>query len=385
MKPLQVIQEKKSELFRHLVLVVLLSVGVSLLANYLSSSYSSNRWLLFSSIACIVLVSIIYVISFYKSKSFVIETTSLFIVDNNGDPIEIPRYKLSQKMFEAIKSVFSENKTHEQLWQDSFAKSSIKEKGTSNLSDYPPMNKKIVHFVGEVIEYSFIDWLSTEQSDYFNSFDDDNNLETIEREDIADYLLQNRVLEMISKPYDQREKFMNNQSDRTGEGKGKVVAMYRQGTMYNHFDLIMPKNTTMFKKGKKLIIKNRNYTLKFTHNYKGFSGVTATMFEQLYLGKDLRAVNTFIFTPRLEIKLNPFFFLFWKDWKYMKWIDIISEEFYSFFSYEEFLNRIGYEKALTIVLFGKNLKKKSESVKEESKERNEKIGTIEIVQEDYLE
>ena len=382
MKPLQVIQEKKTELFKNLVLVVLLSVGVSLLANYLSTSYPSSRCLLWISIACILLVSIIYVISFYKGKSFVVETESLFIVDNNGNPIVIPRYTMNEDMNRAIKSVFSENKTLMQLWKDSFVKSSIRVKDTFYMSDYPPMGEKIVCFVGEVVEYVFIHKLSLKQSSYFNSFDE-SNLEILKREDIADYLLKNRVLEMISKPYDQRDKFTSGQDDR--QGPGKVVAIYSDGAVYSLFDLKMPKKTSMSKKGKKLIIKNRNYTLKFTHNYQGFSGNTATKFSQLYLGKDFDDIRTFIFKPRLEIKLNPFFFLFWKDWKYMKWIDTICEEFYNYFSFEEFLNDIGYETALTIVLTGKNLTKKASGVKEKPDEKKGKIEKIEIVQDDYLE
>ena len=46
MKPLHLIHEKKLDLYKNIVLVTLLSVGVSLCANYLSDRYQSNMLLL---------------------------------------------------------------------------------------------------------------------------------------------------------------------------------------------------------------------------------------------------------------------------------------------------------------------------------------------------
>lgn len=134
MKPLHVIQEKKSDLFKNLFLVVLLSAGISLCANYYSNTYTSNKLLLYGGLICIGIVVVAYVISFYKSKSFVIKTNSLFIVDKDGYLQPIFRYELCEDMDRDLKSVFSENKSFENIWINAFAKPAVVEMKSSQLS-----------------------------------------------------------------------------------------------------------------------------------------------------------------------------------------------------------------------------------------------------------
>lgn len=366
MKPLHVIQEKKSDLYKNLLLVVLLSAGVSLCANYFSNIFTSNKLLLCGGIVCICIVVVAYVASFYKSKSFVIKTDSLFVVKKDGFLLPINRYRFSEEMNRDLRSVFSENKTFEKMWIDAFAKHVEAEKKSpqsnpvseskknasffavmtkSTQTDFEKRNQKAIDFVGELIEYVFIDWLSIQQSSYFNSFEG-SELETLTRGKIADYLLQNRVLEMISKPYEERENFINSENN-GNTNDGEVLMVFNGDTVFNHFDLQLPKKSSMYKEGNKLVIKNRNYTLKFSHNFIGFNANLPVGFHELYLGHNFRDIVVYGFQPEIEIKLNPFFFLFWKDWKYMKWIDVVSDKFTDYFSFKEFVNRIGYETALT--------------------------------------
>lgn len=378
MKPLHVIQEKKSDLFKNLFLVVLLSAGISLCANYYSNTYTSNKLLLYGGLICIGIVVVAYVISFYKSKSFVIKTDSLFIVDKDGYLQPIFRYGLSEDMDRDLKSVFSENKSFENMWINAFARPEVAEMkppqsnpptgAQKSKNSYSVMkivsktsleerDQKIVGFVGELIEYVFIEWLSLKQSSYFGSFED-AELEILTREKISDYLLQNRVLEMITKPYDERENFIDSGGDGNPK-EGEMVAVYHGDTVFYHFDLKLPKKSSMYKDGDKLVIKNRNYTLKFTHGYDGFNANIPIGFSELYLKQNFSDINVYEFSPELEIKLNPFFFLFWKDWKYMKWIDIVSEKFTDYFSFNEFAIKIGYETALTKRIIDVNKKLQS--------------------------
>lgn len=351
MKPLHIIQEKKLDLYKNLILVVLLSVGVSLGANYLSNLFGSNVYLLIGGLMCVLIVVLAYVFSFYNSKSYIIKTDCIFITGKDGMLIPIDRYSLSEEMDRDLRSVFSENKVFRDLWTKSFAKQIDSEKTKRN---FVPIykNKDITGFVGELIEYVFIEWLSLKQSSYFNGFDN-NDLEVLTREKISNYLLQNRVLEMISKPYNEREQFANENRD-ADPNKGKICSIYNGSTIYHHLDLQMPKNSSLYKDGNKLIIKNRNYTLKFTHNFNGFNANLPHKFHKLYLKQEFKDICTYEFRPELEIKLNPLFFLFWKDWKYLKWIDVISEKYSNFFSFKEFINKIGYEVALTNNIIGNN-------------------------------
>ena len=68
MKPLNVIKERKDQLFRNLVMVSLLSIGISLLANFFSNKYNANSILLWIGVSLIFIVILVYLVIFFKSK-----------------------------------------------------------------------------------------------------------------------------------------------------------------------------------------------------------------------------------------------------------------------------------------------------------------------------
>lgn len=355
MKPLHILKEKKQDLYKNLLLVVLLSTGVSLCVNYICSSFLSNTMILWCGIGCVLLVVIAYIVSFYKSKSFTIKADCLFVVDKNGELVNIDRYRLASDTGYILDSVFGENKAFKQLWTAAFTQRRIvTEHGEVYINASVIENKKIIEFVGELIEYLFLQWLSVQQMDYFSTFDE-KEITALTRERVADYLLQNRILEMISKPYQERQKFYEGTNiSPTDDTDIQHLSIFYKGTVYNRFDLKLPKHSTLKKANGALIIKNRNYTIKFKHGFKGTNANLPRRFKEMYLKQNDGNVSGFGFYPELEIKLNPLFFLVWKNWKYMKWIDILGENFHRDFSFKEFLNNIGYETALTSRLLADN-------------------------------
>ncbi len=343
MKPLKIIEERKSQLFKNLVLVSLLSIGISLLANFYSTKYAANVILFWMGLFLIVIVIIAYLVSFYRSKEYVIKEKSLFLIDKECHFVPIKRFRFSEEMGETLLSVFKENKTFEDKWRDAFTK-----KPATTLEEFEKNslfnNKDFIGFVGELLEYIFLKRLSLLQDAYFNSISD--NIEILTREKISRYVLQNRVLEMISKPFEERSAFSNSHS--SGDKIGKTVYMISDGVVYERFELKLPKGTTIKKdKNNTLVIKNRNYSIYFKHGFDGYGAVLPIMFEDYYLNKDIQDISKFSINPELKIKLNPFFFLFSSNWKSMNWIDVICEEFSDYFSFDRFVEKIGYEYALT--------------------------------------
>lgn len=355
MKPLHILKEKKQDLYKNLLLVVLLSTGVSLCVNFICDCYSSDKIILWLGILCVLLVVVAYVVSFYKSKTFTLKADSLFITNPEGKLVSIDRYAISREMEICLKSVFSENKTYESLWTGAFAQQKlITEDGKVHINK-SVNDAKVITFAGELIEYIFIQWLSMQQMDYFSN-SDESEFETLDREKVADYLLKNRVLEMISKPYSEREKFAIDMPNKEDDNNGGAVCYmrYYKGTLYSRFELRLPKHSSLKKVKDTLIIKNRNYTIKFKHNFMGYNTSLPRQFEKLYLKLNNSENRVNGFQPELVIKLNPFFFLFRENWKYMNWIDVLGEKFITHFSFKEFLSNIGYETALTSRLLADN-------------------------------
>lgn len=358
MKPLNVIKERKGLLFRNLVLVSLLSIGISLLANFFSNKYNANSILLWIGVSLIFIVILVYLVIFYKSKEYTIKEESLFITDKKGIFLPINRFRLSEDMHSSLSSVFKENNTFKEKWENAFKENEIK-----NKEEFKKMhisnNEDIIGFFGELVEYIFLKKLSVITVDYFNT--KSNEIEVLTRNRISDYVLQNRILEMISKPFEERSAFSNNQSN-IKEGE-TIWAMSSDGVMFEKFELRLPKGTTLTKdkRNNTLVIKNRNYSIYFKHGFGGFSTSTPRGFEKYYLNKDFDEINHYSFSPELKIKLNPFFFLFSSNWKNMNWIDIICEEFSSYFSFNNFIEKIGFEYALTNIMIQENNKKNEQN------------------------
>ncbi len=354
MKPLHILKEKKQDLYKNLLLVVLLSTGVSLCVNYICSSFLSNTLILWCGIGCVLLVVIAYIVSFYKSKSFTIKTDCLFITDKNGNLVDIDRYGVSNNTKFVLNSVCAENRVYEQLWTGAFAQQRITTKsGYIHINKGVGNNERIIDFVGELIEYLFLQWFSVQQMDYFSSYNE-KDITTLTRERVADYLLQNRILEMISKSFLEREKFLEGTNITPDNyDREPPLMVYRQGFLYNKFDLKLPKHSSLKRVNGILVIKNRNYTIKFKHGFGGYNSSLPKRFEELYL-KQHCDLSVFGFYPELEIKLNPLFFLFRSSWKYMDWIDILGEEFHNNFSFKKFIKHIGYEEALTNKILADN-------------------------------
>ena len=321
-----------------------------MLANFFSKKYDLNNLLFWIGLSLIVVVIIAYLVSFYKSKEYIIKEESLFITDKEGRFVPIYRYRFSRDMEDVLLSVFKENSVFEDKWVNAFKekKAINKEVFEKNCID---KNKDIIGFVGELVEYNFLNRLSLKQSDYFHNNSDD--IEVLTRDKISKYVLQNRVLEMISKPFEERKAFSDTPSDT--EGNGTTVYMVSDGVVYERFELRLPKGTTLYKdKNNALVIKNRNYSICFKHGFNGYGAVLPTRFAHLYLNKDFQDTSVFSLDPELKIKLNPFFFLFSSNWKSMNWIDIICEEFSDYFSFDRFIEKIGYENALTNYIITKN-------------------------------
>lgn len=345
MKPLITVKERKDQLYKNLVLVSLLSVGVSLLANSLSNKFNSNNLLLWIGLTLIGIVVIAYLISFYKNKEYVITEESLFITTKDGAFMPIERFNISREMGKVLVSVFNENSIYKEKWLNAF-----KEKHIKDIKESIVYNKEIKKFVGELVEYIFLHKLSLEQSSFFNGKEE--GVEVLTRERISDYLLQNRFLEMISKPYSDREAFAKHQDN---NNEGTICAMFSGGVIYDRFELKLPKGTSLHKnKNGVLVIKNNNYTIYFKHGFDGFATNLPVSFERYYLKKDFQDISVHLFKPEIKIKLNPIFFLFSRNWKKMNWIDVICEEFSDYFSFDRFIEKIGYEYALTNITVAKN-------------------------------
>jgi hypothetical protein len=376
MKPLNIIEEQKKDLYKSFILVAILSVGLALIVNALSNCFKDYNLYIFLGgllLVLIVVADIIY--RFYKRKSFVLQTESILVLDKKGDVIHIPFFRFHNDMEEALNSVFTENKALRKIWDQSFCEESDKEKVENTNKDEKEVSKgkpiiRIVKIddsemnrntkgfplVNEATEFLFLDWLSKKLEAYFQDDEIKKSLLVLNRKNIPQILLENRIIDIISKPYEEREQFVDVVDENTKEDVYFMNS--KNGVFFKKFELILPRKSLMKMKENTLLIQNRNFDIALLTEFSGVNAVLPHLFEKAYLGKDFSNTNVYKISIKLEVNLNPFFFLFWKDWKYLRWIDIIADEFENYFSFDRFVENIGYNQTVTNLVVLKNMRNK---------------------------
>lgn len=354
MKPITNVKRQKKDIIKNFLLVTILSIGVSLVANSLTKE-SGLLMSLIPGIVCVLFVAVFYVKEYLGSSSYEVNVKTAFSVDNEHKVIPIDRFGFSEDLSRAVISVLSENKAYKALWEDAFAHGiGVGEKGKD--------------FVKEFLDYLFIHWISLKLNSYFVHFESAST-EIIGREQIPDVLIKNRVIELISKPYEEREKFQDKIKQKDPI-EGRVVYMDGEdGVLYDMLEIELPRKSRVFRKNNELVISNRNFDIRFETDYQGFSTVLPRYFEKFYLNRSFDTVHNYMVKLRMSIKLKPFFLFSVKDWKYLGWLDQIEDEFVKYFSFDEFVEHIGLEQAITNhILFLNGLEEKKEEEKSKYKD-----------------
>jgi hypothetical protein len=361
MKPLSEVKLQKYNIFKNFLLVVILSTGVSLIANAITKE-TNLLIAVIPGALCVLFVALCYIKEYFGCSSYEVNVDTLLPIDKEKNIIEINRFSFNEDFYNAFVSVMSENKAYKPLWEDSFEwKDRQRKKGKT--------------FVNEFLEYLYVHWISLKLNSYFSGVDNDAT-EIIGREQIPDVLIKNRVIELISKPYEEREKFQKmvngNESD-----NGKIVYMNGEdGAFYDRLEIELPRNSKVCRDGDSLIIKNRNFDIRFESKFMGFGTVLPRYFESYYMNRAFEDVHNYKISLKMSIKLKPFFLLSYKDWKYLGWLDQIGEKFVEYFSFDVFINRIGFEQAVTSHLLFLN------GMKERKECKNRKYADIRIVKVD---
>ncbi len=368
MKPLSDVKKQKQNLIKNFLLVALLSTGISLVANYVTGE-TKKCLILFIGLICISLVSLFYFIDYLGQSSSEMEIKTAIIIDKEKKPIPINRFSFSEDFTNIVHSVLSENKAYESLWQDSFMRTNnhlFKDNG----------------FVNEFFEYLYVNWISLQLNSYFSIYDKDAT-EIVGREQIPNVLIKNRVIELITKPYNEREKFQKTSKTKNTDD-GEIVYLYGENeVVYNKLAIELPRKSKVFREGNALVIKNRNFIIGFESSFEGYTAVLPRYFERFYMSRSNDDTDSYLVRMKLSVKLKPFFLFSVRDWKYLGWLDQLESEFVKYFSFDSFITKVGFEQAATEhILFLNGLRKdKNGEAREKSEDKNgrKKIKEIKII------
>jgi hypothetical protein len=280
-----------------------------------------------------------------SSLSMSIKLQGVFLLGANNSPHEIERYRFSESTASHMLGLFAENKALGASWRK--ANLGLCFEGN------PDPNKRhseLGHqLANEAIEYFVLDELSLHLSEYFDSDRkiSDEVVSRIKRRDIPQLLLDNHFLEQFSRPMSEREAFKHHNDD---VDHNVVAAWGENGEVFDQFELILPKGSSLERDNGALQIKTSRYTIKIASIFEGFATNLPSDFEELYLGVPFNTYSPRQVDLQLSIDFAWWSLLAPSGWDHYEWLDSFVEKLDRAFSFERFVHDVGWETAHSVAI-----------------------------------
>lgn len=382
--PVRALLGRRNDFLQLVLLAVLLAVGINLCSEALSSIPVVRRYLPEIGLGVTSLALIWVLLMTFRERSASATFEAAFVVHKSTKEIlEIPGYDFGEQLPQTLEAVFAENKALKEAWlreplvheeedsEEGDAEERLDEQSKPGLSTSKRETPRRADAGGgirrsevllrEAVEYLLIDALSLHLSSHFNDVsDEDKFIQRYEREHIPHLLLQNRVLSLLSSPYEDRASFAAYANE---EPPGKMYMIWASdGAIYNRFELVLPRGTRLErdKAGAIRLVSPRvELTLRIESTIFGSLNPPLD-FIRLVMDQEPLAVEALHVNVHLTYSANAASLLRRAGWKYYEWVDSFVTELRERFSAEDFLRRIQWETvALQMDLLDKLLRRRT--------------------------
>lgn len=263
--------------------------------------------------------------------------------------VPIERYEFSEHITRFFKAMASENKALGAAWQTLPAST---EEGEYVRARIAP-DSLAANLVREAMEYYVLDELSLHLTDYFNGDWATEKTVTYGRKSIPSVLLDNRFLDLFSRPMEEREAFHDqNAQGGVSTDDGKIVLAYGpDGAIFDNFELVLPKGTKVERTGpNKVRIRNSRFSLVISIQFHPYGAVLPTDFEELYMGENFTSIHTRHAAVHLEAKFSIFNLLSRSGKEHFDWVEEFLEKMETKLSFKRFLDDVHWEAAHTVAI-----------------------------------
>ncbi|KFF64869.1 hypothetical protein IV99_11955 [Pectobacterium brasiliense] len=352
----QIIDEKK-ELIQLVLVAVVLTISLGLLTNLVAAKLAFwTVWIFaFASIVCLGA----FINRLVKKLSFDEEVSAVvFFRPTKNSLVSVKGYDFAQDMARTIRAIEAENKSIFSNWaNDPLSKPREPAAPTEgerekqyiailrvNVEDSElPQKPRSVELLEETAQFCLLESLSTHLRDYFDHTDS-GAIEELQRKDIPELLHANRVLNLLTTPIEQRDVFIEAFPDPDKRPRGEVHSLWSSdGAIYNRFDLVLPKNSTVtIPETKTVRLETKRLSVEIKVGYPGTSVNTPPLFEEAYLKIPGHEIETRHLIVELRGRIKPLALLSSKGWADYQWIDSFRVRVRSEWDFEEFLRRINW-------------------------------------------
>ena len=345
----QDIISSRKNLIELIVVAILIAFGINLIAGQIIALTIVNPFVTALLGFILIFSSMLYLATSLLGGRIKSHTFEAFLIYNvtENEIIPVPRYEFSEDIHSYLKSAFEENSALNTLWKKEPLRT-FHDRDQIDISKH-----KSVQLLLESVQYFLLSKLSTHLTDYFATENfKKSNLKKYERKDIPEILLNNRFLELFSRPMEQRPAFMEEYQLEDDESSGEVVyAFGSKGEIYDKFDLVLPQKSSIRRPdNNKIEIETEKLKISMVVHFEGFNTLLPRMFEEYYLGinnsNEYRVYQLDICIHVL-MKLRSLFSN--AGWEYYHWIDSYLDNIEKEVSKDDFFERINWENICTIL------------------------------------
>ncbi len=368
MGPLSGILTERNSLTNIIIGTIIASLGVNLISESLLEVFFLGAYIMLIIGIGASLASIWYFIRIMTAKRIQVRNYSgFFIVDHvEKKVIPVSRYPYSENLSRYLESACAESQdikmvlersiyvpdTTIKIPQENIDEIRIKREERAAVKKLMATPDR--RLILEATEYFILRMLSTHLTNYFSDEKfKEENLTKFEREDIPQVLLENRFLNLFSKPMEERAASFEDRyvSKSTRGGSGE------RATDFIHFHLILPTKAKVSRIDEKTFeITTQKFTLRVSILYSGADELLPTDFEKYYLRLQeyyQRSNPSMVKEKAIEIEVKVFFknsiFFSTTGLQYYEWLDSYLDKLEEEFSSSYFFNKIGWDSVSTLM------------------------------------
>lgn len=357
------IKEEKSEIIRIIVFSVVLSTVINLVSNAICSVLEIHPAIQIIAGFVVTLVLLISALAFRLHKlntkaefeGMIIigrgeeghknqnskdnDDNESYEVNNRNSFVFIPDYDINNNMHRHLLAAFVENDAIKKVWENGDLKSV-----DSILYGSPVDPDESVAILIELIEYAILDNLSMFTWDYLNGKESRIEEEKWTGESLPSISFANRFIRLFSEDIINRPVFGgNDNSQKCKQGFDVFWEYSENGALYEKFELILPKGTTITRKSKNSIgIDTKLFELTIEYCFNGCSAAISDDFTTFYVG-EFEPSKSYLFSINISLRYKWTSVFSPINWKYYEWIDEYINQLEDFCDKDAFLRRIGWD------------------------------------------
>jgi hypothetical protein len=369
MGPLSGILTERNSLTNIIIGTIIASLGVNLISESILQMFFFGAHIILIIGIGASLASVWYFIRIMTAKRTQVRNYSgFFIVDHvEKKVIPVNRYPYSINLSRYLESACAESQDIRMVLERSiYVPDTTIEIPRENIDEEEierkerAAAKKLMatpdrRLILEATEYFVLRMLSTHLTNYFNDEKfKEQNLTKLERKDIPQVLLENRFLNLFSKPMEERaaasfEDRYISKSIQGGSGESN--------TDFRHFHLILPTKAKVSRTGENTCeITTKKFTLRVSILYLGADEHLPADFEKYYLRLQeyyKRSNPSMLKEKAIEIEVKVFFrnsiFFSTTGIQYYEWLDSYLDKLEEEFSRPYFFKKIGWDSVSTLL------------------------------------